>query len=137
MNEIDIFYTSSSKSKNDSWNKKRETITMNIINGDIEDSLVERDDRWRHLIEETNRFVQMIPGCPYVSVRCCKKAGRTFNHDLQLVYTFADGNVSSYNVEYKYGTHCIEDAPQFVSPCHPDQYMSVSHSELYYDSYLP
>jgi len=41
-----------------------------------------------------------------------------------------------FHIELKYNAASIEDAPQFVSPMKPSQYLSRSYEEYYYDNYL-
>jgi len=39
-------------------------------------------------------------------------------------------------LEFKFNASSIDEAPQFVSPMKPSQYMSASYEKFYYDNYL-
>jgi hypothetical protein len=42
----------------------------------------------------------------------------------------------SYNIEFKFNAQSVDEAPQFVSPMKPSQYLETSYEEYYYNNYL-
>ncbi len=96
----------------------------------------EHGTTWRQI---KNSFdLKMREICPsYSSYNIQHKAGRKFNYDYNVI--FYDSNktvIKSVKLEFKYNAAKIDDAPQFVSPMNPSQYMSQSFEEYYYLNYL-
>ena len=64
--------------------------------------------------------------------KCVHKAGRKHNYDLLLIIN----ETKSFNIELKFNAENVDEAPQFVSPMKPSQYLETSYEEYYYDNYL-
>lgn len=122
---------------NDHNNKKREHIIthMSDINEEYT-SLPKYGEDWKKL--KTGFDTKMKDICPsYCSYKIEHKAGRKNNFDYSI--TFLDelkNKIAAEKVEFKFNAATIDDAPQFVSPMKPSQYMSTSFEEYYYDTYL-
>jgi hypothetical protein len=129
--------TQSSKSDNDSDNKIRENIITNM--NYIDDDYFNDDiygEKWFQLKEKFNESMKII--CPtYVHYKIQHKAGRTHNYDYEI--TFLDEKqqeLKKIKLEFKYNASTVDEAPQFVSPMKPSQYLESSFEEYYYENYL-
>jgi len=120
-------YPGMSRSQNDRNNKTRENIIGAIINKKIPESYYEIP-HWQNLKHSVYVYLDSL-GC--LGGRCLHRAGRHYNYDFDIVTPDRD-----FHIELKYNTGSIEDAPQFVSPMKPSQYLSRSYEEYYYDNYL-
>ena len=59
MNDIDLF-SKKNKSKNDSYNKKRENIIAAIINNNIPKEYYSGSHKWRDLKKELYLYIQIL-----------------------------------------------------------------------------
>jgi len=125
------------RSNNDKNNKMREEIikSMPYIDEDYFND-PEHGTKWRQM--KTSFDEKMREICPsYSSYKIEHKAGRNFNYDFAV--TFLDSNknlIKKVKLEFKYNASTIDEAPQFVSPMKPSQYLSQSFEEYYYFNYL-
>lgn len=136
-----MYFTDSSKSvgrtSNDHNNKIREYIirAMPYIDDDyFKDPTY--GEMWRTHKVALETALNKI--CPlYVTYKNIKKAGRQNNYDYEyLFYNQEKKLIAKEKVEFKYNAIDLGDAPQFVSPMKPSQYLSQSFEEYYYDRYL-
>lgn len=129
--------TSTGRSQNDSDNKMREDIiaAMSYINEEYFTD-PEHGTSWRQI--KTSFDLKMREICPsYSSYKIIHKAGRRFNYDFEV--KFFDSNqieITMVKLEFKYNAASIDEAPQFVSPMRPSQYLSENFEEYYYFNYL-
>jgi hypothetical protein len=73
---------------------------------------------------------------PYINVECINKAGRGHNYDFLIKLFYEDGSFLDFMIELKFNVSTVDNAPQFVSPMKPSQYMNNSYEEYYFDNYL-
>jgi hypothetical protein len=137
---INYFITgtkNSNRSLNDLNNKIRENIIycMKYINEEYL-SDPEYGGEWVKL--KTSFEANMKYICPtYHSYNIEHKAGRKYNYDY-LIFFFdeSDKIISEEKLEFKFNALAIHDAPQYVSPMNPSQYLSQPFEDYYYDNYL-
>ena len=125
------------RSSNDHNNKKREHIISNMEYIDIDyTSHPQYGADWRRLKMDFDLKIKQI--CPSYSRYSIKhKAGRGYNFDYSIsFFDEAEHEIAVEKLEFKFNAATIDDAPQFVSPMKPSQYMSASFEEYYYDNYL-
>lgn len=126
IDSIGAFYLSS-RSHNDKNNKTRENIIGAIINKKVPESFYENIS-WQKMKNAVDSYLEKLGGEDFT---CLHRAGRKFNYDFDFITP-----QRMFHIELKYNADAIEDAPQFVSPMKPSQYMSRSYEEYYYDNYL-
>lgn len=125
------------KSKNDNNNKIREQIicSMPYIDKDYFDHEI-YGKHWKNLKLKFEESIKTI--CPlYFKYKIKHMAGRKNNYDFVII--FYDINLKKIHeakLEFKYNASCVDEAPQFVSPMKPSQYLSSSFEENYYNNYL-
>lgn len=123
------------KNKNDTNNKMRENIIGAIINESVPEKYFTISRRWKYIKDSIMSYLRDLieNGQPITSIKLEHCGGRRFNYD----FTITINQILSFNIELKYNTDTVEDAPQFVSPMKPSKYMSSSYEEYFYDNYLP
>ena len=128
--------------QNDKNNKMRETIIGAIIN-DCVPAAYYRTERWRALKTAVDGFLHECAGDRYSRAECIHAAGRGHNYDFTVQFFTHDNTgvtttttTTTTNVEFKFNAAKVSDAPQFVSPMKPSQYLSASYEEYFYDKYL-
>jgi len=137
LKHINIYYISinyfdkSSKENNDEYNKLREYIIGAIINNDIPEDYYKYSRRWNKLKNQVISYIKLIYKNEINKMCCIHKAGRNNHYDFKLII-----NDIEFNIEFKFNALNINDAPQFVSPMKPSQYLSMNFEEWYYDNYL-
>lgn len=135
-------HAAADRGQNDKNNKMRETIIGAIIN-DCVPVAYYRTERWRALKTAVDGFLHECAGDRYSRAECIHAAGRGHNYDF-TVHFFTHDNTgvttttttTTTNVEFKFNAAKVSDAPQFVSPMKPSQYLSASYEEYFYDKYL-
>lgn len=130
---IQLFYGTHQKSKNDQSNKIREDIIVDIINGQISNEWFS-DPQWNTLRMGVFKFLHSITD--YHSVIATKKAGRGHHCDFSINYNMDNAVTITKNVEWKYGATKVDDCPQWVSPMKPSQYLDRSFEEYFYNNHL-
>jgi len=141
-NKETITYTSldafnlSSRQLNDKNNKTRENIIGSIINNKVPNNYYLLNE-WLYMKQIVCNYLEQLTEKPYVKVDCNHKAGRKNNYDFSVMFYYLDEPPQVFNVELKFNASSIDDAPQFVSPMNPSQYMNDSYEEYYYNNYLP
>ncbi len=123
----------STKDKNDIMNKTRESIIGAIANNKIPERYYDISRQWNKLRYAIINYIEELHKFKIEKITLIHKAGRKYNYDFQVNIN----NTSIYNLELKFNAESISDAPQFVSPSNPSQYMSGNYEEHYYDNYLP
>jgi len=127
------------RSSNDYNNKIRENIIKNMHNIIIDRSYCEDQeygDNWVEFIINFENAIKII--CPsYKTFTIEHKAGRQHNYDFLITFYNETGDeITNKKLEFKYNATTISDAPQFVSPMKPSQYLSQSFESYHYDNYL-
>jgi hypothetical protein len=125
------------RSSNDHNNKVRENIVncMAHINEEyFEDPI--HGESWRKLKADFDAKMRLI--CPeYSYYKIQHKAGRGHNYDYLISFFDEKGDkIADEKLEFKFNASTIDEAPQFVSPMKPSQYLSQPFEEFYYDNYL-
>jgi hypothetical protein len=123
--------------KNDFHNKIRENIIKCIPY--IDDEYFNDSKYGLEWLNLKNMFENTIKSiCPeYKSYKILHKAGRGHNYDYNLIFNDINNDkIKDIKLEFKYNVENIDDAPQFVSPMKPSQYLSQSFEEYYYFNYL-
>ena len=125
------------RSSNDHNNKVRENIItcMPYIDDDYFSENIHGDD-WIKLKNDFDTKMRII--CPnYITYKIQHKAGRGHNYDYLIsFYDESNQKITDEKLEFKFNASTIDEAPQFVSPMKPSQYLSKSFEEYYYDNYL-
>ena len=133
--DIQSFYVST-RSENDTNNKKRENIIVSIINGNIHNDYYKYSYRWNQLKNQINSYLKKLCEIQNIhmihSQKCIQKAGRGHHYDFKIIIN----ETIEFNVEFKFNAESIKQIPQFVSPMKPSQYLETSYEEYYYDHYL-
>ena len=129
-------FTEKNRAKNDSNNKKRENIIVCIINNAIPKDYYKHSKVWSSLKNEIDILLKKI--CQQKNITtidnivCQHYAGRSNHYDFKIIIN-TDIHLM---IEFKFNASCVNDAPQFVSPMHPSQYLSTSFEEYYYDNHF-
>lgn len=130
-NDINVFDVSC-KSKNDQNNKIRENIIGAIINQTIPESYYHLSNKWKQLRKTINDFINQLTNDKIINIQLIHKGGRKYNYDFTIIINMTQ----EYNIEFKFNAIKLDDAPQFVSPIKPSQYMTQSYENYFYDNYL-
>ena len=128
----------SAKGLNDKNNKTRENIIGSIINSKVPVEFYEIP-RWLQLKTSIHNYITELDKNPFDKIDCKHKGGRKFNFDFNIIFYSDDLGTEPrvYNIELKFNASAIDEAPQFVSPMKPSQYLSSSYEDYYYTNYLP
>ena len=134
--DIHFFDSSSKKEDNDVYNKKRETIICSILNREIPEQYYLSSLRWKRVKGQIDDYVKTLAGGGSTSelspqVKCILEAGRSNNYDFTIVIDSVP-----HLVEFKFGTNCVNETPQFVSPMKPSKYLDKEFESWYYDHHL-
>ncbi len=129
------------KSQNDDMNKKRENIVEMIINNAVPEELYQNSVKWASMRISVWAYVEKVLAHAGITaskekIKCATKAGRGHNFDFSLTVVDIAGRRHDLKLELKFNATTISDAPQFVSPMKPSQYMSNSYEEFFYENYL-
>ena len=128
----------SRKNENYINNKERENVIGAVINGKIPDMYYKYSNRWKSMRENILDYIQVIFSQKNETknsidkIVCIHKGGRKNYYDFKIMI---NDNLE-YNIEFKFNILNIQDAPQFISPMKPSQYLSNSYEEYYYDNFL-
>jgi hypothetical protein len=125
------------KSENDANNKIRENIiaTIGNVSSDYYINAI-YGSHWSSFKQSLeNSFRQICPSYYHYTIK--HKAGRGNNYDYDITFLDKDNNtIKDAKLEFKYNASTIDEAPQFVSPMKPSQYLSASFEDYYYDNFL-
>jgi hypothetical protein len=137
IEDINCFYNEDqNRSDNDENNKIRENIISNIFHVNANYFVdPEYGEKWRNLKEKFIYALNLIS--PFETCKIKHMAGRSNNYDFNVtLFDESNNKLEEINLEFKYNATVINDAPQFVSPMKPSQYLSSSFEENYYENYL-
>ena len=123
---IDFFYNKYPKNKNDSCNKIREQIIVEIVNKNIP-SLWYNHLLWNNL---KNNLFKLIDISNIQSWKLT--AGRKNNYDFEIIYN----DNSKDRLEFKYGAYELSDCPQFLSLYINDTHFNISYIDFFYNNYF-
>jgi len=123
------------KGLNDKNNKTRENIIGAIINGKVPAEYYELP-RWLEMKISIHNYINELDSNPFDKIECKHKGGRKFNFDFNIIFHLESTESRVYNIELKFNASAIDEAPQFVSPMKPSQYLSSSYEDYYYTNYL-
>ena len=132
----------STKSNNDSNNKERENVIGAILNNKIPQSYYNLSKDWRNMKKELliclkTNYIKCDEVCNKINrIEVLHKGGRKFNYDMNIIFHINEGEKISFNIEFKFNAKSINEAPQFVSPSKPSQYMTSNYEEYFYDNYM-
>lgn len=133
--DINVFFKTSTRGENDSYNDKRERIIEQIINGSIDESFM-TNDRWKYVKEQTLMVFYAFAPEGTESIHLKRKGGRSYTFDFEATYRMSNGTSQKKKFEFKYGIDKLCQAPQFCSPSNPDPFLSISFKEYFYDNHL-
>jgi hypothetical protein len=147
-------HAAADRGQNHDNNTIREAIICAIINDRVPAPYY-LTERWRALKNAVDGFLVKCGGNDYSHVECIPKGGRGHHYDFSVVFTYCDAWSSSssssstppstppppkvtktFNVEFKFNAAKVSDAPQFVSPMKPSQYLTGNYEEYFYDKYM-
>ena len=145
-------HAAADRGQNHDNNTIREAIICAIINDRVPAPYY-LTERWRALKNAVDGFLVKCGGNDYSHVECIPKGGRGHHYDFSVVFTYNDAWSSSssstppppppppkitktFNVEFKFNAAKVSDAPQFVSPMKPSQYLTGNYEEYFYDKYM-
>ena len=122
---------------NDKNNKTREMLVVSIINDNIPTYYYIGSRRWRNIKKAVNDFItnayERCSTNPTIdTIKATLKAGRGNHTDFSVVIN----RTENLNIELKFNASTVDDAPQFVSPMKPSQYLFASYEEDFYDNYF-
>ena len=135
LDSLDAFNVSSGKNKNDEKNKTRENIIGAIINNKVPNDYF-NIKKWSDMKTAIFNYIGQLRSKPYVKVECVNRGGRKYNYDFTFIFYDEDGTQETFNIELKFNASVLDNAPQFVSPMNPSQYLNSCYEEFYYDNYL-
>lgn len=135
IDDYKYFQETSTKDRNDEYNKKREDIICQLINDQIPEEFYS-SPHWENLRQNLAICIQneILPKLgieDMESIWCKVKAGRKHSYDFLLKI-----NDKECFLEFKYGVDCVNDAPQFVSLMNPSQYLEENFEGYFYDNYF-
>ena len=125
----------SARKLNDKNNKTRENIISAIINNKVPENYYLLN-KWYYLKKKIFNYLKKISDKPYIKVECINKAGRGHKYDFLIKLFYEDGSNRDFMIELKFNVSTVDNAPQFVSPMRPSQYMNNSYEEYYFENYL-
>jgi hypothetical protein len=135
--DINTFLISDKKT-NDKNNKVRENIIGAIINDKIPDKYYCYSGRWKNMKSIIFNYIYSLinenqNNGTIDKIICEHKGGRNYNYD----FTIDINDKYNFNIELKFNATKISEAPQFVSPMKPSQYLSSSYEEFHFDNFIP
>lgn len=131
VDDIELFYTGSQRKLNARNNQLREIIIQSIINKKIPSLWYILNEKWNKLRLSLESYIQSIR-TDFTSVSCEMKAGRKYNYDFDMIY-IVNNEPIIYHVEFKYGSKCVDNCPQFLSL---SAKFNTDYASFYYDNYL-
>ena len=88
--DINLFYSSGTRSTNDGINKKREKIICDLWNKKISNDWTENNSKWGDLYEEIKEYLNSLVE-DYNHCVLNLKGGRGKHHDIDAIFTMKDG----------------------------------------------
>jgi hypothetical protein len=125
-NPVNIFTSAGThRESNDSSNKQRETILVNLYHS-TDSSLQELRKKWV-------AFLDTLCYEPYDNVIVKHQGGRKSNYDFEISYFMKGQCIKTIHAEYKHNTDKIENLPEYFSPAADKQYTSRLYADFFYD----
>jgi len=88
IDDINVF-SYKNRSKNDSYNKKREDIIASIINDKIQEEYYKSSQEWNNFKHEIKSFIKDLCKIRGIisgnNIKCIVKAGRRHHFDFEIV----------------------------------------------------
>jgi len=140
VNDIDVFYEISTRDMNDTINKLRENILLNLQNIN-KNSIYLLDEiyssKWIQLKEQwTLTLNELGITCKYDDIKVYGMGGRG-NHTDYIVTYLKDGEVVlKKNVEFKFNASSLNKLPQILQVFEGSLKFPKSYAEYYYENYL-
>jgi hypothetical protein len=141
------YFTSSSKGqgreKNDSNNKKREEILLQLFNTGLPEFEADpqRGAAWKKLNIDFHTIISQI-GARYdlpadSPATITKKAGRGQHKDFVIQFTDSAGDEIEVSMEFKFNAKCITDLPEFLNTPADKKIVDNFYASYYYKNYVP
>lgn len=131
-------HAASNRNNNHDNNTIREAIICAIINNQVPAPYY-LTKRWSALKTAVDGFLVECGGKDYSQAECIPKGGRSHHYDFAVIFTHHSDDAKTtktFHVEFKFNAAKVSDAPQFVSPMKPSQYLSGNYEEYFYDNYM-
>lgn len=141
VSDIMVFFKTSTRSKNDVTNKKREAILKMCEN--VPTSYLEHREYGKYWTLIKNSWNEKIDelakkrNIPYTTWKSALKGGRRNNFDIEITYFDDKKESGAIKLEFKFGCKVIDKTPQFLSLyTNFELYSPISYHKFYYDNYL-
>jgi len=138
--DIEAFFTTSSRNKNDATNKVREKVLKVICQPP--QAYLEHEtygQSWRTVHQAWNDALRRIATetgiLEYTSTRIHVRGGRGFNYDADVTYVTEYGTTNR-KIEFKNGGTNIGDLPQFLSLQAKIPLFEKTYDSFWYEKYL-
>jgi hypothetical protein len=141
VSDIECFFTTSKKQKNDETNNVREDI-LEIINVMPDENFNDPvyGPRWMKVRTSWNDALKMVADKTsvhgYTSVKIFKKGGRTSHYDFSVSYYNEDVLIATRQIEFKNGAKDITDLPQFLCLAANKPFLPETYDTFYYKNWL-
>jgi hypothetical protein len=146
IEDIDLFYSISSKSDNDLTNRLRENILECILNirMNAEDHFTDPTygEKWVDVRDKFRTSLEKLCQEKFTRIDLCKKAGRMYNYDFDVKFINETDNcktiVQKNCIEFKYNCTSISNLPQILQLTEVSNKFitTTSYAEFYYLNYL-
>lgn len=137
VNDVETFFSISTRAANDAANRKRELILsrLNDIPVEFYESPI-YGEKWRILYDEWNNAIAQLNNEYYTSTAITIKGGRKFNYDAEIIYYNNDLQTKMVKIEFKYNCATIDALPQVLSLNTRFNMFEVEYHKFYYDNYI-
>ena len=140
VEDIILFFNSSSKSDNDSSNKKREDILEYILTADIENkgyfNHPTYGSSWTDVKNKFYSALKKIYTHNFDNVSVTKTAGRKYNYDFNIDFYSNNQKVFESHVEFKYNATNLKSLPQILQLGINFNMINHSYAEYFFNNYL-
>jgi hypothetical protein len=140
VEDIKLFFNTSSKSDNDSSNKKREDILEYILTADIENKGYfdhpEFGSSWTDVKNKFYSALKKIYSQDFDNVSVTKTAGRKYNYDFNIDFYSNNQKVFESHVEFKYNATNLKSLPQILQLGINFNMINYSYAEYFFNNYL-
>ena len=132
--DIVLFKTAGvGRGSNDDLNKRREKVLLFLYNPPPE---FQKDPYWVEMSTKWREMIRKMYDGPYDDVKIVLKAGRGFNHDMEIVFMKSKVPVHTVKAEFKHNAKSIDNLPEYFSPAANKPYFDVNYGDYFYDKYL-
>ena len=117
VKDIQNFFKTSTKNKNDSVNKNREQILSVILTEQCDAFMLDptHGSKWQMVRTQFSKYLSTLCSESYIRVSVVLCAGRCYNYDFKISFVLDSGVTIERNVEFKFGKKTICSQPQFLS----------------------